>query len=439
MATQLKKSLGWGVLILISLVPVFLWYYLGPGTSDLTDYSSTVHSLGEIFGLVGMTMFALTFVLSTRIPAIEDIFGGLDKVYIVHAILGGSALILILAHPIFLVLKFVPADMATAATYLLPSSYWSVNFGIIALIGLISLIYITLYTKMRYHRWKFTHEFLGLMFALAVLHIFLVRGTISQDNIFDGYYVYAATVSLVGLGSFSYSLFLKNRIMKNAIYRIQDIKQSQNLFELQLIPEHKPIQYESGQFVFLRFYNETLSKESHPFSIASKSNSQIIRIVIKKLGDFTNKLENLKIGDRVSLEGPYGRFHYKRYKGKNQIWIAAGIGVTPFIGMAEELGENKKSADSVDLYYTVSDDKDFVGYNLFSEISTKTKNFKFIPWNSSSKGRINVQEIKKISGKFEGKEFFLCGPTQFKEGIIRDLVSSGVSKDRIHEEAFDFR
>jgi predicted ferric reductase len=382
-------------------------------------------------------MFALTFVLSTRIRFIEDIFGGLDKVYIVHGILGGTALILLLFHPIFLVLKFVPKQLSLAAKYLLPSSYWSVNFGIIAILGLIILVYITLFLKMKYPKWKFTHEFLGLIFALAVLHVFLVRGAASGDIIFHGYYIYAATVSIIGLGAFSYSLFLKDRIIKNAVYSIKKIEKQKDKFIIDMIPEHKPIDYMSGQFIFIRFYNRHLSKESHPFSVASKSSNYVLKVIIKKLGDFTEKLEHLKEGDKVSIEGPYGRFHFKNYSGKNQIWIAAGIGIVPFLGMVEDLqkGEDTK----VDLYYTTKEDSDFVAYEMLSEASRKSDNFRFIPWNSSKKGRITVKDIRKISGSFENKEFFLCGPESFKESLIHNIIKGGAKKDNIHEEAFDLK
>ena len=434
-----KAFLGWFAILFISLIPVFLWFKLGPEGNAFSDYASTVHSLGEIFGLVGMTMFALTFVLSTRIRFIEDVFGGLDKVYIAHGILGGTALILVLFHPILLVLKFIPQNLAQAAIYLLPSSYWSTNFGIMALTGMMALVYLTLFTKMKYHRWKFTHEFLGLMFFFAVLHIFLVRGQASSDYIFKGYYYYASIVSFIGLGAFSYSLFIKKRIFKNAVYTIKDIQREGDTFTLKIVPQHKPINYKSGQFVFMRFYNKYLSKETHPFSIASKSNSGVMKIVIKSLGDFTSKLEHLSVGEKVSLEGPYGRFHFRNYHGKKQVWIAAGIGVTPFLGMVEDLDEMKDPKTEVDFYHSVKNNNDFVGYDVLSYADKKIKGFRFIPWNSSVRGRLDVEHIQKISGDYENTEFFLCGPTGFKESLIHKLIKLGVKKNNIHEEAFDFR
>jgi predicted ferric reductase len=434
---KLKSLFGWLALIVLSLIPVFLWFKLGAGAEEFVDYASSVHSIGELFGLIGITMFALTFVLSTRIKIIEDIFGGLDKVYIVHGIFGGTALILLLFHPIFLVLRFIPEQISLAASYLLPSSHWSVNFGIIALIGMIILIYITLFLRMKYHRWKFTHEFLGLVFLFAVLHMFLVRWDASGDLIFRGYYIYAAIISIIGLGAFSYSLFLKNRLVKNAVYSVKKIELHRDKFIIEMIPEHKPIDYKSGQFIFIRFYNKNLSKEAHPFSIASKSRDYVIRIVVKKLGDFTEKLEHLKAGDKVSIEGPYGRFHFKNYPGKNQVWIAAGIGIVPFLGMAEDLKDN--SDKKIDLYYTAKEDSDFVAYEMLSDAGRNIKGFRFIPWDSSKKGWITAEDIRKISGNFEDKEFFFCGPGRFKESLIHKIIKAGAKKNNIHEEVFDFR
>ncbi len=430
-----KKFLGRTGLIVLILIPVYLWFAFGdPG--GFATYGDSVHSFGELFGLIGMTIFALTFVLSTRIKWIEDVFGGLDKVYLVHGILGGSALIFILAHPIFLVLKFIPSNMAQAAAYLLPSQYWSTNFGIIALFGMLLLIWITLYTKMKYHRWKFTHEFLGLVFFFAVLHVFLIRGNGSEGIIFQGYYIYAAVVSIIGLWAFSYSLFLKNRAIKNAVYKIKNIKHVGEVFEIVLTPEHKPISYKSGQFIFVRFYNQKLSTESHPFSIASKSDSEELKIIVKKLGDFTRKMVHLNPGDKVSVEGPYGRFNFKNHKNRNQIWLGSGIGVVPFIGMSEEVDEHKSK---VDFYYTEKERKDFVGLQVLEEVSKKSKNFRFIPWASKERGRINVHNLKELSGDLSSKEFLICGSPSFKESLINQLLEVGVKKSRIHEEVFDFR
>ena len=56
----------------------------------------------QALGLSGMAMFALNLVLSARLKWLESIFGGMNKIYIAHHILGGLAFILLLLHPLFL-------------------------------------------------------------------------------------------------------------------------------------------------------------------------------------------------------------------------------------------------------------------------------------------------------------------------------------------------
>lgn len=428
---------GWLIIAIISLIPVLLWLFLGPGDEALADYGSITHAIGELAGLVAMTMFALTFVLSTRISAIEDYFGGMDKVYIAHGILGSMALILILAHPIFLVLKFVPDDLRQAAIYLLPSDYWSVNFGIIALILFAFLISITLYLRrLKYNHWKFTHEFMGLAFLFAVFHIFLVPTDATQDDVFAGYYFYAVAVSAIGLGAFAYSLVLKNRISKAAAYRIESIEpKGPGTFVLTMVPDHKPISYKSGQFIYVRFYNEKLGREAHPFSIASKSDATAIKIVVKALGDYTSRMVHLRAGDKVSVEGPFGRFNFHRDSGRHQVWLAGGIGVTPFLGMAEDMRHGHFSDINVELYYSVRDESDFVALDELKEIASEMKNFRVIPWVTKAKGHLKADDL----GPVEGREYLLCGPPSFKKGLMDNLIRKGVQKKHIHTEEFELK
>jgi predicted ferric reductase len=428
-----NRFLAWLIIVILAVVPVVLLFVLGP-EKNLSTFSEVTQNLGQMAGLIGVTLFALTFILSMRIKFIEDAFGGLDKVYVAHGILGGVALGLILLHPLLLVLKFIPADFYKAAKYLLPSSYWSVNFGIIAFLSLIGLVYVTLYTKIKYHNWKFSHKFLGLVFIFAVLHIFLVRGSASRDFIFNGYYIFATVVSIIGLSGFFYTLFIKNSVLHEAFYIIESINAKNEVYEITLVPEGKPLAYKSGQFIFVRFYNQKLSREAHPFSVASKSNERKLKIVIKNLGDFTSGLKYVSAGEKVSIEGPYGRFSFSKNK-INQVWLAGGLGITPFLGMAEDM---KKDQRKIYLIYSVKKHEEFISYGNLKEMEKENKNFKFFPWVSNEKGFLSVSDISKIVGDLKNKEFYICGPSGFKSSIIKQLIKSNVKRERINEESFNF-
>ena len=433
----MKRSMFYGILIIIllCLVPVFLLFSYGP-TSNLASYSEITHKLGQITALVGVTLFALTFVLSTRLRFIENLFGGLDKVYMTHGIIGSISLVLLLFHPILLVLKFIPSNFNLAAAYLLPGSYWSVNFGIIALLGLAILIGITLYSKIKYQKWKFSHEFLGLLFIIAVLHIFLVRNEAARDYIFYGYYIFAAFVAFIGIASFVYSLLLRNRIAQHNFYTIKNIKILGDVYGFTFIPKGDALKYNSGQFVFLRFFSKNISSEPHPFSIASKSNSSELTVYIKKLGDYTSELQNIKVGDKVLIEGPYGRFNYTE-SGMDQVWIAGGIGITPFIGMTQDLKSDMKN--KVTLFYAVNLEKELIELETFTKLSQYNKNFQIITWVRDKNGFLDAKAIKDNCGSLKNKEFYICGPPGMKNALSEGLLALGVEKDKIIMEDFSFR
>jgi predicted ferric reductase len=429
-----KSLLGWTAIILISLIPVFLFFVLGNGASGFNDFSSSLYTLGRIFALIGITLFTLNFILSTRLKFLEEIFGGLDKAYLVHGIVGGIAFMFILAHPIFLVANLIPAHLVQAANYFIPGGIFALDFGLIAIVGLITLIFVTFFTRMKYNHWKLTHEFMGGIFGLVILHMLTVDD-IAIDNIFIGYKIFVLVIALIGGSAIVYSWIIRKKYKKYPMYKVASVNINKNIIELQLEPESESLQYQSGQFLFLRFYNEKLSKEPHPFSIASKSNEKTIKVAIKESGDFTRELVNLKIGDRVSIEGPYGKFNFKNFDNKEQIWIAGGIGITPFLGMIDELKENPDF--DITLLYIFREN--YIITKKFAEEISKIKNLRFITWNSEKKGEISIGKIIGENIILKDKEILICGPSGMKESLIKGLKELKISRNKVHEEVFDLK
>lgn len=422
-----KTLAAWGGIVIIGLLPVLLLLLFGP-----KDYSSMTHTFGQITGLIGMTLFALTFLFSTRARWIEDLFGGLDKVYTVHTMLGSVSFVLLLLHPILLVMKFIPENMRLAAKYLLPGGLISVDFGIFALFGMLILLGITIYGQIKYDKWKMSHKFLGLFFGLAVLHVFLIRDDVARDYIFSGYYIYVTIISIIGLGSFVYKLFL-NKLF-GVTYKIKNITKLNNCFDIKLEPITKRIYCKPGQFVFVKFHSNKVKGESHPFSVATISEDREIGLIIKKLGDFTQTLESVREGDTVTIEGPYGRFHGNTFN--DEIWVAGGIGITPFLGLANAFKKTKNK--KVDLYYSVKEEEDFIGLQGLKEIEKSNKNFRLFLWSSQKDGRLTINDIAKTS-ILSNKEYYFCGPEGLKESLKESLRKKGISSKKIHDEMFTFK
>ena len=103
-----------------------------------------------------------------------------------------------------------------------------------------------------------------------------------------------------------------------------------------MVPAGRPMAFLPGQFVFVDFHQDGISAETHPFSIASTPGQTTLEVVVRSLGDYTSRLMGLKPGAMARVEGPFGRFTYHRHRNRDQIWIAGGIGITPFMSMVQD-------------------------------------------------------------------------------------------------------
>src|SRR5437763_1467495 len=105
---RIFRHTGWWFLGALCLVPVVMWAVMLPLSDRFGSPVTTVQSIGQVAALVGLSMFSFNLLLSTRIKFFEDLFGGLNKVFIAHHIIGGLALIALLIHPLMMAFRYVP-------------------------------------------------------------------------------------------------------------------------------------------------------------------------------------------------------------------------------------------------------------------------------------------------------------------------------------------
>jgi len=419
------------IIFILSLTPVVIWAFIEPLGSRFSDMNTITTSLGQIFGLVGMALFSINLILAGRLKFLDKHFKGLDKVYIHHSKLGSIAFSLILFHPIFLVVKILSISIYEAGLFFVPFLNMPITWGIISLTIMIVLIVLTFYIKIKYHIWKMSHRFMTIAFIFAILHVFTIASDTSRSDLLR-YYI--LTLAFIGLFVSVYQAFFNKFLSKKFRYKIVNIKElNEEILEIEMEPVSKKIDFSPGQFAFFAFISDKLTSESHPFSISSSGGDYNLKITVKNLGDYTGLLKNLNINDDVLIDGPYGNFSCNKIDNKNQIWIAGGIGITPFFSMATSLG----SEYNIDLYYSVKEAREAVYLDKLNDISNKNNKFKFNLWNAKDKGYINSDQILNLSNGLDSKDIFLCGPPSFMENLKEQFLSLGVDIKKIHYENFN--
>lgn len=427
-----KSQAGRNAVIALALVPLVLWIAERPLADRIAGLPTLLTSAGQVAALVGMALFALTLILSARLWWLEDYFGGVNGAYTTHHAFGGVAFVLMLCHPLALALSYAAYSLGDAADFLLHPAT-TVAIGMAGLALMTACLLLTYYAVMKYEKWNFTHKFLGLAFFIGGIHAFLITSDISRDTVLRAYML---GLAIIGLAVFAAWTILGRRLARKTNYIITRVTPiGQSIVEIEMTPEKNAVKHEPGQFVFVSFKQDGISGESHPFSISSAPGAPL-RIAVKVLGDYTAKLTQLRPGTKAIVEGPYGRFFHTRRPGAPQVWIAGGIGITPFLSKARGLGAG---SSSVTLFYCAKSEAEAAFLPELTGVSQRNPPFKLVGWCTPGKSRLTASDITAATGGLDGKEFFICGPTQMMADLRQQLNKLGVLNNRIHTEEFGLK
>ena len=453
---RLQNIVGWAITALLCLVPLFIWIGIMPLSNRFSSVAMTLGSIGKITGFIGLVMYALNLVYATRLKFLENWFGGLNRVYIAHHILGGLALIFLVFHPLLLVSKIAFTSVREAALFFLPHGLtpvgaffdanndfhyevlqqWAILFGSIALFGMVILLVLTFFVKLPYRLWLFTHKFLGLAFFFAGLHVIFISSDTSQSPTLKWYLIIMCAIGII---AFVYKTLLGRILIRKYQYYVDTVEVvGGSVTQLVMSPVKQRMMYKPGQFVFIRFLFsgvDDITTEWHPFSVSSSPKDDFLRLSVKALGDYTGALVNLKHGAIAEIEGAYGKFSYTNYSNYQQIWVAGGIGVTPFLSMARSLPTDNPY--KIDLYYSVKTRSELIDVDVLAEISQlQGDNFRIIPFVAVESGFITADFVSKTSNGLKGKEIFICGPPGMMKAMRQQMKVLGVSNANIHSEEF---
>lgn len=388
-------------------------------------------SLGQAAALIGFTLMCGTLVISARSPRIEKWFGGMDRMYRWHAWVSTASFVLLLNHPLMLALHRLPSPHLIPRLFL-PGNDLAYNFGILSLYTFILLIVLTVYSRLPYHIWRFTHMGMGLAATGGMVHSLLISSDISR---FLPLRIWMIILMGAGVLSILYRRLLHRFTNPSYPYRIQKATQTRDVLHIHFTPtSSRSISFIPGQFVFVSFPEVPGLSEPHPFSIVSAPDSDQLRVSIKMVGDFTKHMSRLKEGDTAHIQGPFGGFAPLSDTTLTRVYIAGGIGITPFIGA---LSKSHHSASTY-VFYSV---RDKTQAYFDEELEQLTSHHKFIYHLhiSSQEGHLTAQEIAKSVPDISQAVFYLCGPNALIDTLKSQLRYLKVKSSRIIYEDFSFR
>lgn len=378
---------------------------------------------------------------------------GMPRMYEIHAVMTLYAAVLVLLHIIVMWQGFdnIFRSPATIFGYL-----GALGIVVGMLTGMLSLSGIFVNKNKTLRNWKdnvFNREVMLWVHRIAAL--VAVIGTYLQ-NIYIPFLrnntPYMVLLTLYTVGVLGYFAFWKIKIFAAPKYTVSKIyKATPTLWILEFEPKNGKLQhYNPGDYFFIRFKTGDISREAHPFSASSaitKSYSNSIEFMIKEAGDWTSSLKNIKVGDIVTLEGPYGDFYpdHSRSADHPYVLMGGGIGLTPNLSiLRSEI--DKASQRRIHLIWALSWKEDRFILDELDEYKKMNPNFDYhiIFSNEEVEGfpygfishpfliEINVTNI------YNEAEFFICGPDVMMTATKNVLLENGVPEENIRVDEFGF-
>ena len=130
----------------------------------------------------------------------------------------------------------------------------------------------------------------------------------------------------------------------------------------------------------------------------------------------------------MTIEGPYGDFFPEREPEK-QLWIAGGIGITPFLARARHLARRSRVAD-IRLVYCVQDEERARFLDELQIIADELAGFEVIPHLFYRQGPLDGAFLDARVPDLAEREAFICGPPGLNSLARRLLIGAGIGRGR---------
>ncbi|MFP5467628.1 MAG: ferric reductase-like transmembrane domain-containing protein [Gammaproteobacteria bacterium] len=442
---RIKISLG-AILLLLTA----LWLAADTLLPEPFTYFSFRTVFVQYSGVLGIGLMSVAMLLALRPRWLERHLDGLDKMYRLHKWLGIGALVVSVLHwwwaqgtkwmvgwgwldrPV----RKPPSGESIGAieSWLRSQRGLAESIGEWAFYAAVALIVLALVKRFPYHLFVKTHKLLALAYLALVWH----AAVLTRFDYWMQPVGWVLAALLLG-GSIAAVLTLTGRIgagrkVRGTIESLTDYPALRVLETTVALDAGWP-GHAAGQFAFV---TSDTTEGAHPYTIASAWSPPDRRLtfITKALGDHTSRLrERLKAGMPVTVEGPYGCFDFEDRQ-PHQIWIGAGIGITPFIARLKHRVSNPDPR-TIDLFHPTADYDQAAIDRLTADAAAAGVTLHLLV--DDKDGRLNGERIRAAVPQWRSASLWFCGPPGFGQALREDFCANGLPPERFHQELFQMR
>lgn len=436
--SPILAALAWiGIYLFLTLFPllVLLLHPMPQARGFWVEFSVAL-------GFIGLALMVLQFVLAARVNRIEASYG-VDLLIGFHRYTSILAFIFILVHPTILFIS----KPETLQLLNFSQAPLRARLAMLATLSLFAMLVTTIWRKklhIPYEPWR------GLHSVLAVLAVSMGFGhAVGVGYYLDSFWNLLLWIVffLVALWLIIYVRLVKPLMMMQRPYEVVSVTpQLGNVWILALRPiDHPGFKFEPGQFSWLTLDVNPLHMREHPFSMSSSGNCMDrIEFGIKALGDFTQQIKNIQPSTKAYLDGPYGAFTTDKFTDSSGfVFIAGGVGITPFYSMLVTAAERQDERPFLLIYAAGSWDE--ITFREELEALKDPINLEIIyvlrqsddDWKSET-GYVDRDLLERyIPSRRGSRHYFICAVPRMMDVVERALLDLDVPVTNIHMEHFN--
>ena len=160
---------------------------------------------------------------------------------------------------------------------------------------------------------------------------------------------------------------------------------------------------------------------------------------------FKRALKSLPIGAPAQLDGPFGSLTLHNNRARPAVFIAGGIGITPFMSILRQAARDQLP-HALLLLYSNRRPEDAAFLSELQELERQNKRFRLIatmtqmnksgqPWDGETH-MIDEELVKKVSRDLSAPIYYVARPPAMIEAVRQTLNRAGVDDDHIRSEDF---
>lgn len=375
-------------------------------------------------GATSIILMAWSFVLALRPRTLEPLFGGLDRMYKAHRWAGSAAVVAMFLHT--QAEPEVEGGIRGASRSIAGQAQ---DLAGVAEIMLYILIGISLLRWFPQRYWRWTHKLLGIPFAFASWHFYTAEKTYENGSAWGWWF---GGFMLAGLGAYVLRVIGRDMIRPGIRHRVTAVKRQGSTTELRLAPVNRRLGQRAGQFAVVKIQAPGL-REPHVFTVASGPDDEELRFFVRDLGDWTARIQSADlIGTEVIVEGPYGQFEPLPHDPGPVLWVAGGVGITPFLAATSTLAPTPPAERPL-LVYCVRDRADATAL----EAAVAEERLRLEVFASGDGRRFDAAQLAELTPDLRGVHVAVCGPS----GLVSAAIDAarGLGASDVETELFDIR